>query len=147
MATFSRHVVMHVIDTLTAVRATLSDDEQTFLDQLLRDAKFDIAPDEVEAQVYRPLGADKGANAFGPDEVEAQIHRPLGADKGANAFGPDEVEAQIHRPLGADKGANAFGPDEVEAQRYPAYRNMPNAPTYSVIFDPDQATYVIRVIR
>ncbi len=105
MVTFSKHVVMHVINTLTAVRATLSDEEQAFLDQLLRNASFEIASDEVEGQSTFIRGADQGSNAFGPDEVEGQ--------------------------------GNV------------AFHNVANEPAarIGIAFDPDQGTYVIRVIR
>ena len=69
-----------LLKKLSAVRVTLSDEEQTLLDWLIQGSRAEFNADEVKAQSmkFRP----EGVKQMGPDEVKAQSMK----------FGPDQTK-------------------------------------------------------
>jgi hypothetical protein len=66
-------VMNRLLKKLTALRATLPDDERALLDGFILTRK---AVDEVEAHVFDPGLAKTPAKVPAPDEVEAHVFDP-----------------------------------------------------------------------
>jgi hypothetical protein len=79
--------LQELLKKLSAVRVTLSDDEQTLLDWLIQGSRAEFKADEVEAHRFM---APKPAPATGPDEaMHANIFK--NQPQPAPTPGPDEA--------------------------------------------------------
>jgi len=117
-------IVERLLKKLSALRATLSNDERGVLDHLIVGESGEVqahalrpasvgaktpAQDEVQAHALRPASA--GAKMPAQDEVQAHALRP--ASVGAKTPAQDEVQAHALRP--ASVGAKMPAQDEVQA--------------------------------
>ena len=106
-------IVERLLKKLSALRATLSNDERMVLDHLIVGEG-----DEVQAHALRP--ASVGAKTPAQDEVQAHALRP--ASVGAKTPAQDEVRAHMTQPEGADS-------------------KVKWASTFHVFFDPEKEEY------
>jgi hypothetical protein len=84
-----------LLKKLTALRATLNDDERALLDGFILARK---AVDEVAAHVFDPGLAKTPAKVPAPDEVAAHVFDPGLAKTPAKVPAPDEVAAHAFDP-------------------------------------------------
>ena len=130
-------IVERLLKKLSALRATLSDDERMVLDHLIVGEQAP-AQDEVQAHVLKP--AKVGAKTPGQDEVRAHVLKP--AKVGAKTPGQDEVRAHAFNP--AKVGAKTPAQDEVRAhmaQPGGADSKVQWVSTFHVFFDPEKEEY------
>ena len=155
MSENSKDVLKSLLSKLSAVRVTLTDDEQFLLDQLLLSSREEVqahyrayVPDEAKA-----FGADDAramAKAVAPDEAKV-----MGADEAramAKQFKPEEAralgaeEAFAHRLL-IPVEARALEADEVTAHSLPASMvtkpGFPNPVWVKIIYDPMMECYKV----
>src|SRR4030065_320887 len=131
-----------LLTKLSAVRVTLTDEEQSLLDQL-------ILSSSEEVQAHYKVSAPDEARAFGADEARAMAlkYQPdeakaMGADEAkamALKYQPDEAKA-----LYVDEAkamALQFKPDEAKALGSDEARAMAKqfTPDEAKVYDPDEA--------
>jgi hypothetical protein len=134
MKTLDQATTKSLLSKLSAVRMTLSDDEQALLDQMVQNPLTEVA-----AHILRYAPEEAGKR--GPDEVAAHARSMDAAEVVAHSskFGPegavrhdaDEVVAHAARTFTPD-GAVKMGADEVVAH------SSKFAPEAAVRRDPDE---------
>jgi hypothetical protein len=87
-------VMARLLKKLTALRATLGDDERALLDAFV----LRPAPDEVKIHAFDPGLAKTPAKVPAPDEVAAHAFDPGLAKTPAKVPAPDEVAAHTFDP-------------------------------------------------
>ena len=137
METKEMQAIKRLLKKLSALRATLSDDERALLDGFIVTPKAD---DEVQAHMFPPGALPPGAlppGALPPgafDEVQAHMLPPGALPPGALPPGAfDEVQAHMLPPGALPPGA----PDEVQAHILPPY------PRWEIVFDSVKQVYKI----
>jgi len=131
-----------LLKKLTALRATLGDDERALLDGFVVTHK---AVDEVAAHAFDPGLAKTPVKTLAPDEVAAHAFDPGLAKTPVKTPAPDEVAAHVFDPGLAKTTAKTTAPDEVAAHAFDpglAKISAPH-PRYIVVFDAVKEIYRI----
>ena len=125
-----------LLSKLSSVRATLSDDEQALLDELLLGA-----PDDVKGHLR--MASDKDEFRAYADETEAHLRMASDKDEARGAFFAYETEAHLRMASDKDEARGAlFAPDEAVAH---IQQPGPLAPPWvEIYFDPDIEAYQIK---
>ena len=123
---------VRLLKKISALRATLSDDERIMLD-----ARLHIRySDEVVAHSMgvTPISpAKSAAKATSPDEVRANSMKVSTAKSAAKATAPDEARANSMKVSTAKSTSKATSADEVKA----------NALSYRIVYNPTKDEYQI----
>jgi len=142
-----------LLKKLSALRATLKNDERMLLDDLVTNAKADVS-----AHVFKPASAEAGADEVGAhslnwkpilptansgaDEVGAhQLHTTVAHPADANEVGAHQLHTTVAHP--AD--ANEVGAHQLHTTvAHPADANEVGAHSMTIVFDQDKEEYRIK---
>ena len=111
-----------LLKKLSALRATLKNDERNLLDNLVTSPK-----DEVSAHRWATFSANAGADEVGAHQLHTNVAHPASANAGADEVGAHQIHNDRGNPLGANAGA-----DEVAAH------------SVTIVFDEDKEEYHLK---
>ena len=146
---------VRLLKKISALRATLSDDERIMLDARLhirysdevvahsmgvtpispaKSAAKATSPDEVRANSMKVSTAKSAAKATAPDEARANSMKVSTAKSTAKATSPDEAKANAMKVSTAKSASKAASTDEVKA----------NSMSFRIIFDKGKDEYQLK---
>ena len=139
-----------LLKKLSALRATLNNDERSLLDGLVTSSIDEVgahsmrvtpispakatSPDEAKANAMKVSTAKSAAKATSPDEAKANAMKVSTAKSAAKATSPDEAKANAMKVSTAKSAAKATSPDEVRA----------NSMTFQIIFNKGKDEYQLK---
>ena len=145
---------VRLLKKLSALRATLKNDERSLLDGLVTSSISEVSahsmrvvpispakstakatsPDEAKANAMKVSTAKSAAKATSPDEAKANAMKVSTAKSAAKAASPDEAKANAMKVSTAKSAAKAASTDEVRA----------NSMSYQIVFNKGKDEYQLK---